>query len=407
MSLAAAPEILQAQPSLPEVLRLHGLAAAHYAQALASDDRAQAYLTHRDISPAAAARFGLGFARRTWRDLGGILGDFADVDVLASGLLVTRDDDRPGTRYDRFRDRLMFPIRNLAGTVVAFGGRRLEDEDIDASSPPPKYLNSPETCVFAKSTMLYGLYEAQNAIAERGMALVVEGYLDVISTAQAGFEAVVGTLGTACTSEHLAVLFSLTSHVVFCFDGDGPGRDAAARALQVALPWINRDRSVSFVFLSDEHDPDSFVRANGAGALEAAIARAQSPFELVVDLAQAGCNLTFAEDRARAAYFAGNCWAKSSDGALADSLLRYFAALLKFGLDELRELWSKAHRPHRKQTMSAANDTSGDLAGALDYLNSLVQGGTEYPEAHWMAIGKFVLSPGEADELQALYDNQF
>ena len=407
MSLAATPSLHQVQPALPQVLRLHRQVAEHYSRAMANDERAQAYLAERDISPAAARRFGLGFARPAWRDLRGIVSEFADVDVLASGLLVTRDEDLPGTRYDHFRDRLMFPIRNLAGTVVAFGGRRLEDQASDLLDPPPKYINSPETCVFSKGTMLYGLYEAQEAIAERGMVAVVEGYLDVISTAQAGFGAVAGTLGTACTAEHLAVLFSLTSHVVFCFDGDKPGREAAARALQVALPWISRDRTVSFVFLPDEHDPDSFVRANGAGALEAAIARAMSPFELVVDLAQSGCQLTVLEDRARAAHFAGSCWAKLPDGALADSLLRYFAALLKFRPEELRALWSKVHTRHRKDPMSIANETSADLGGALEYLNDLVVGGTEYPEAHWQAIRKFRLSLDEGEELQQLYDHQF
>jgi DNA primase len=343
MNHAAPAALQQAQASLPEVLRLHRQAAEHFAGVLASDERGQGYLELRDISPAAASRFALGLARPTWRDLGAIVADFADVDVLASGLLVTRDGDRAGTRYDRFRDRLIFPIRNLVGNVVAFGGRRLHDAPSDQVGEPPKYINSPETCVFSKGTTLYGLFEAQEAIAERGMVLVVEGYLDVVSTSQAGFEAVVGTLGTACTAEHLAVLFSLTSHIVFCFDGDKAGRDAAARALQVALPWIGRDRNVSFVFLSDEHDPDSLVRAHGAGALEAAIARALSPFELVTDLAQVGCNLAFLEDRARAAHFAGSCWAQLPDGALADSLLRYFAALLKFSMAELHLVWVKAH----------------------------------------------------------------
>ena len=393
--------------SIDAVLRLQARAARHYAIALASDARAQAYLADREISPATAERFGLGFARPTWRDLHGILGAFEDVDVLASGLLVTRDGDRPGTRYDRFRDRLMFPIRNLGGTVVAFGGRRLEDGPDAQGHEAPKYLNSPETCVFAKGTMLYGLYEAREAIAASGFALVVEGYVDVVATAQAGLQHVVGTLGTACTQEHLAVLFSLTSRVVFCFDGDAAGRRAAARALQIALPWISRDRSVAFVFLPDDHDPDSFVRAHGLHAIEAAIAHAASPFDLVLNLAQADCDLAVIEDRARAAHFAGSCWAKVPGGELADSLLRYFASLLSFSLGELEALWTRAHRPHRKDFMPAAEDTSADLQGALDHLNDLVAGGVEYPDAQWQAIRKFRLSPDAADELQDLYDQQF
>jgi DNA primase len=329
--------------SVAEVLRLQERAAQRYAHALTSDSRAKRYLAHRAISPAAAKRFGLGFARPCWRNLRGIVEEFAGVDVVGSGLVIAREEDLPGTRYDRFRDRLMFPIRNLAGTIVGFGGRRLSDTAGDQAGEAPKYLNSPESCVFAKGTMLYGLYEAREAIAARGMALVVEGYIDVVSTAQAGFEAVVGTLGTACTPEHLAVLFSLTAHVVFCFDGDAAGRRAAARALQVALPWLGEGRTVSFVFLPADHDPDSYVRAFGVQALEAAIARATSPFELIVDQAQQGCNLTWPEDRARAAHFAGTCWARLSAGALADSLLRYSAALLKFSVAELYSLWITTH----------------------------------------------------------------
>jgi len=407
MSHALAAAVDQVEPAVHEVLRLNYQVAAHYARALASNERAQAYLEERDISPAAAQRFGLGFARPEWRDLRGILGKFADIDVLASGLLVRRDDDRAGTRYDRFRDRLMFPIRNLAGTVVAFGGRRLEDTPSDLIDEAPKYLNSPENCVFAKGTMLYGLYEAQEAIKARGMVLVEEGYVDVVSTAQAGLENVVGTMGTACTSEHLAVLFSLTSHVVFCFDGDAAGRRAAARALQVALPWLSRERTVSFVFLPDDHDPDSFVRANGVQALEAAIARALSPFELVTDLAQEGCNLSFAEDRARAAHFAGACWAKLPAGELADSLQRYFAALLRITRDELRAIWIKAHRRQGKESMSAAKKTASDLDAALEYLNSLVASGVEYPDAQWKATFKFRLTLDESEKLQQLYDAQY
>ena len=168
-----------------------------------------------------------------------------------------------GKRYDRFRDRIMFPIRSVQGAVIGFGGRVLDRGE-------PKYLNSPETPVFSKGRELYGLFEARTAIRQRGYALVVEGYMDVVALAQSGFGNAVATLGTACTAEHVQKLVRFTDAVVFSFDGDAAGRRAAGRALEASLPHASDTRSFRFLFLPPEHDPDSFVRELGAAAFEQA-----------------------------------------------------------------------------------------------------------------------------------------
>jgi len=321
------------------VLRVLRDASEHFQWALATNNRAKRYLAARGLAQASIERFGLGYAGAQRRNLSPLLPRHADVDVVASGLLVRVDGDAPGTRFDRFRDRITFPIRDLAGDVIAFGGRRLNDRRVDM----PKYLNSPETALFDKGSTLYGLYEAQDAIRARDLVVVMEGYLDVISCAQAGCEACVSTLGTACSPAHLEQLFALTSRVVFCFDGDAAGRRAAERALQVALPWTSRDRTVTFVFLDPKHDPDSLVREHGLQALEAAVAHAMSALEFAIELARAGCDMCVAEDRARAAHFAGRYWAIAGADDLAHSLLRYFAGLLRITPAEMHDLWSNTH----------------------------------------------------------------
>jgi DNA primase len=334
--------MVDAGASRASVLQLHDQVDRHYQRELGASRAAQTYLDARGISAAVAQRFGLGFAPDRGRNLASILSSFREVDTLASGLLTPGHGAHRGQRFDRFRNRLMFPIRDAGGAVVGFAGRLLCDEDGSKASGA-KYLNSPQTCIFDKGSLLYGLHEAQEAIRARDLAVVVEGYIDVIAAAQAGFEAVVATMGTACTARQLHQLFSLTDEVVFCFDGDAAGRRAATSALQTALPWISRERSVRFAFLHDSHDPDSFIRQYGLGAFESVIARATSAFEFLVEQAQDGCNLAWIEGRARAAHFAGACWARLGPSSLADSLLRYFAALLKFSVEELRALWVDTH----------------------------------------------------------------
>jgi len=252
---ARAAEQTEQRASLTDVL---ARAADAWRKQLKASPRAIDYLKRRGLSGQVARQFGLGYAPEGWRGLASVFPDYADPLLVESGLVIVSEDDE-GKRYDRFRDRIMFPIRSVKGEVIGFGGRVLGDDK-------PKYLNSPETPVFHKGRELYGLFEARTALREQGYALVVEGYMDVVALAQQGLGNAVATLGTACTPEHVHKLFRFTDHIVFSFDGDAAGRRAAHKALEAALPLATDTRSVKFLFLPPEHDPDSFVRAEGVEA---------------------------------------------------------------------------------------------------------------------------------------------
>jgi len=244
--------------SLSDVLEK---AARAYTAELKNSAKAIGYFKGRGLSGAVARDFGLGYAPEGWRYLASVFPDYADPLLVESGLVISAEDQSndEGKRYDRFRDRVMFPIRNVKGQCIGFGGRVFGDEK-------PKYLNSPETPVFSKGRELYGLFEARAALREHGYALVTEGYMDVVALAQLGFANAVATLGTACTADHVQKLFRFTDAVVFGFDGDAAGRRAARKALDAALPFASDTRSVKFLFLPPEHDPDSFIRQHGAQA---------------------------------------------------------------------------------------------------------------------------------------------
>ncbi len=235
-------------------------AARHFARQLRQHPdapRAVDYLRGRGVSGEVAARFGLGFAPPGWDGLLLALGrDDAAVQRLREAGLITEQD---GKRYDRLRDRIVFPIRDTRGRVVGFGGRLLGDGK-------PKYLNSPETAVFHKGRELYGLYEARQMEAHPKRLLVVEGYMDVVALAQFGIGNAVATLGTATTREHLEKLYRATPEIAFCFDGDRAGRDAAWKALETVLPLMRDGRQARFLFLPEGEDPDSLVRQTGAAA---------------------------------------------------------------------------------------------------------------------------------------------
>jgi DNA primase len=224
---AAAAEQRQRQRTLSEVLER---AAQHYRQHLKSSQRAIAYLKGRGLSGEIAHRFGLGYAPDGWHGLASAFAHYDDPLLVESGLVILQGEaGEEQRRYDRFRDRIMFPIRNVKGETIAFGGRVLDKGE-------PKYLNSPETPVFVKGRELYGLYEARSGLRDKGYALVTEGYMDVVALAQLGFPNAVATLGTACTADHVHKLLRFTEQVVFSFDGDAAGRRAAGRALEAALP---------------------------------------------------------------------------------------------------------------------------------------------------------------------------
>jgi DNA primase len=230
---------------------------------LKKHEPAIAYLKSRGIDGATARRFGLGYAPDSWSHLLDRFGKTGDAieRLLAVGLIIRRDN---GGHYDRFRNRIMFPIHDARGRTVGFGGRVMGDEE-------PKYLNSPETVLFHKGRELYGLHEARQALRSIDRLLVVEGYMDVVGLARHGIDFAVATLGTATTDEHLSRLFRLTEETLFCFDGDRAGRAAAWRALENALPELKEGRQIRFVFLPEGQDPDSFVQARGTQAFEEAL----------------------------------------------------------------------------------------------------------------------------------------
>ncbi|HOV18425.1 MAG TPA: DNA primase [Ottowia sp.] len=306
-------------------------AADAYRQHLKASPHAVDYLKRRGVSGAVARDFGLGYAPEGWRTLASVFPDYADPLLEQSGLVIVGEQDED-KRYDRFRDRIMFPIRDVKGQVIGFGGRVLGDEK-------PKYLNSPETPVFHKGRELYGLFEARGALREHGYALVTEGYMDVVALAQLGFANAVATLGTACTPEHVHKLFRFTNSVVFSFDGDAAGRRAAHKALAAALPLASDVRSVKFLFLPPEHDPDSFIRTEGAEAFRQAVQAAVPLSRFVLDAAAEGCDMETAEGRSHFAANARPLWQALPAGALAQQLLGEIAALVRIGTHELHALW--------------------------------------------------------------------
>ena len=329
---ARAAEQRKRQSTLNEVL--HKASEAYRAQ-LKHAPRAIDYLKRRGLTGQVAKTFGLGYAPEGWRFLSTVFPDYQSPLLVDAGLLIAAEDTSDageGKRYDRFRDRIMFPIRNVKGECIGFGGRVLDQGE-------PKYLNSPETPVFSKGHELYGLFEARTAIRQAGHVLVTEGYMDVVALAQLGFANAVATLGTACTPDHVRLLFRFSDAVVFSFDGDAAGRRAARKALEAALPWASDTRSVKFLFLPPEHDPDSFVRAHGAEAFAEAVRQATPLSRFLLDAAAAGCDLDTAEGRARMASQAEPLWNAMPDGALKRQLLQELADGVGLDPRELAQLW--------------------------------------------------------------------
>ena len=321
------------QVTLSDVLKK---ASDHYRKQLKSSTRAIEYLKRRGLSGEIAARFAMGYAPEGWRALASAFAHYDDPLLEESGLVIVQPADQEGSsdvkRYDRFRDRIMFPIRSVQGEVIGFGGRVLDQGE-------PKYLNSPETPVFSKGRELYGLFEARSAIRQRGFVLVVEGYMDVVALAQLGFPNAVATLGTACTAEHVQKLFRFTESVVFSFDGDAAGRRAAGRALEAALPHASDTRTVRFLFLPAEHDPDSYVREFGTDGFEQCVQQAVPLSRQLISIAQEGCDMASAEGRARFLAMARPLWSGLPEGALKRQLLGDLAVESRLDAGELSQMW--------------------------------------------------------------------
>ena len=325
-----AAEQRQKQSTLNDVLEK---AAEAYREQLKQSPRAVDYFKQRGVTGEIARHFGLGYSPAGWRTLAGVFPHYDEPLLVESGLVIlNHDDGEEEKRYDRFRDRVMFPIRNVKGECIGFGGRVLGDEK-------PKYLNSPETPVFSKGRELYGLFEARQALREAGYALVTEGYMDVVALAQLGFPNAVATLGTACTAEHVQKLFRFTDAVVFSFDGDAAGRRAARKALDAALPYATDVRNIKFLFLPTEHDPDSFIRQHGKEAFSRYVSEAVPLSRFVIDTARESCDLNTAEGRSLLASNAKPLWSSLPDGALKRQLLGTIADLVQLGGRELADLW--------------------------------------------------------------------
>ena len=324
---ARASEQRKKQTSLTQVLEKAG---ESYRQHLKTAPKAVAYLKGRGLSGHIAKRFGLGYAPEGWRSLASVFPNYDDPLLAESGLVIVNEED--SKRYDRFRDRVMFPIRNIKGECIGFGGRVMGDGT-------PKYLNSPETPVFHKGRELYGLFEAREALHAAGFVLVTEGYMDVVALAQMGFPNAVATLGTACTPDHVQKLFRFTDAVVFSFDGDAAGRRAARKALDGALPYATDVRSIKFLFLPAEHDPDSYIREFGREGFAQCVTQATPLSRFLIEVAKEACDLDNAEGRAHMSSNAAPLWRALPDGALKRQLLSELAALIQLDAAELGSLW--------------------------------------------------------------------
>lgn len=332
----------EARLELGEALRR---AADYYRAELKASPAAIQYLKQRGLTGTIAARFGLGYAPEGWRSLSRAFQDYEAVALVESGLVI---DSGEGKRYDRFRGRVMFPIQDSRGEVIGFGGRVIGPGE-------PKYLNSPETPLFEKGRELYGLPQARRAIRDKDRVVVVEGYMDVVALSQAGVEYAVATLGTATSAVHVQKLLRMADQVVFAFDGDQAGRNAAQRALEVALPHLADGKHVSFLFLPEEEDPDSFVRKHGAESFEILLGGATPASELLLETLVRGVDMTRAEGRAQFLQAAKQRLGQILAPALALLLRKRVAALAQVDPRELELLMGKA--PAQPSTFRARGPT--------------------------------------------------
>ncbi|HEY6927066.1 MAG TPA: DNA primase [Steroidobacteraceae bacterium] len=340
---------------------LMGRVAAFYSETLARDARARQYLERRGLERATIEHFGIGYAPNSWNEvLRRFGGTEAERRTLAElGLIIERERGqiRDGENYyDRFRDRVMFPIRDVRGRVIAFGGRIIEQGE-------PKYLNSPETALFHKGRELYALYETRRARSNLKRLLIVEGYMDAVRLHQAGINYAVATLGTATTPEHFKRIFRLVNEVVFAFDGDKAGRAAAWRALQHALPEAREGREIRFLFLPEGHDPDTLVGEEGREAFEKRLDTTTLPLSeyLVRELSEQA-DLTHADGRARFSELARPLFAKLSEGVYRELLLTRLAGVIGIAPQRLQELWSGTERSSRESF--PAGDSAAGRSGS-------------------------------------------
>ncbi len=299
-----------------------------YRRELKKAPKAIEYFKNRGLTGEIAAKFGLGYAPDDWQGLKAAVDDYTASALAECGLVIDNDE---GKRYDRFRDRVMFPILDQRGNVIGFGGRVI-------GAGEPKYLNSPETPLFEKGRELYGLFHARRAIRDTQTAIVVEGYMDVVALAQSSVENVVATLGTATTPVHVQKLLRMADNLVFCFDGDKAGQRAAWRALEQSLPVIVDGKDVRFLFLPSEDDPDSFVRRLGKDAFLAELKNAKHLSTYLFDALSAQVDLANEEGRTRLLMLAKPLLSQITAPALSLMLQRKLADIVGLGVVEIQRL---------------------------------------------------------------------
>lgn len=360
------PRAQQREKKRKEGINLLELAASFYRERLKMQEGqpAQRYLSARGLSEDVIKTYGIGYAPAGWEALKQHLSErgIGEPVQVEYGLLIHREDT--GRTYDRFRDRVMFPIRDLRGRTIAFGGRVMGDDQ-------PKYLNSPETPVFHKGRELYGLYEARQISNKLEQLVMVEGYMDVVALAQYGIHNAVATLGTATTEDHLTRLFRLVSRVVFCFDGDRAGRQAASRALETALPQMIDGREARFLFLPEGDDPDTLVRREGAQAFQDRVTCAMPLSEFLFEQAALGRDLNTVEGRERFASQVLEALNKVPEGMLKSLLLESLAQRSGLAQEQLKALLEKraqaAHRQRSQGSVEAEADAplNASMAGPV------------------------------------------
>ena len=350
-------EVPRSGPSRPSGKGLYELlhtAGRHYIELLKGDSRAKDYLRGRGLTGEIARTFGLGYAPKGNSMVARFGQSDDDRRLLVDAGLALKSDS--GDLYDRFRDRIIFPIRDRRGRVTGFGGRAMGDAQ-------PKYMNSPETPVFHKGRELYGLYESRRQKITQ--CVLVEGYMDVIGLAQYEVPGAVANLGTAVTPQQLTRLFGIAPSVVFCFDGDAAGRRAAERAMERALPEMREGRQLSFAFLPEGEDPDSYVRAKGAESFNKVLEQARPMSEFMMDTLSQQCNLETAEGRARMAELARPLLGAVPIGVYRDLLVARLDKEVQVGKERLHQL---LQGPGRRRAMPRQAPMHAGRKGPWDAL---------------------------------------
>ena len=364
-----------------ELFSLMASVEQHWQGCLRNHPVAVDYLKQRDIDGATAKRFGVGYAPDGWSNVLDKFGKTPEATerLLATGLIIRKDN---GKHYDRFRERIMFPIRDVRGRTIGFGGRSLGDGE-------PKYLNSPETVLFHKGRELYGLYEARQALRNIDRLVVVEGYMDVIGLARHGIDFSLATLGTATTIDHLNILFRLTDNVYFCFDGDRAGKAAAWRALENALPQVREGRQIRFVFLPDGHDPDSYVNEQGSDSFVAALDNGLALSDFLINELASQVDMTTIDGKARLAELAKPLVRKIPQGVYRELLIDSLAEIVGLAASKLEKMIGQA---------TGQSDTGGTQSRLPSRRRQGSIGGGR-PSVVRRAITLLLNNPGAGDKL--------